>query len=571
MSAWGPSLRLSSRELLGQCTAFRGTPNPTLWLCRSIGSGLLMFGALGGAIGDRYGYHWAVAMGSTAVVAGYLLMSVITAAWALFPAYTLVGVGSGTMFAGALSQAVITGKAWALGIVSLAMSLSLSITNTLQQGIANELCYVETDEAGRVQGDPACWRTAVVVYAIAVAAAGALGCPLMVRPVALRVVALFDACCSGGAVPPAQGYASVDEEAARGAAPDGAPAPASGLAATSQATAPDESALEAGSGGALVEMSGPVGAAADAAQDPSTPLTEGGEDDARSQCSSTYGSLGGRVEEGAVLGMPVPTQSQTAGEADVEAEAFSYIHRPVKWRQAAQVCREPYFLVLALAYAMGMGTGVYVVTALPDMYGDVVSPCVQAPEAAPCVRDEVPVYDGALSLAVTLSLFAVFNGVCNVAAPQLAQRWHEAGRLRLHHCVAGNLIVAAILLGASAALSLGVGSMSPNIGATSKGLQGMGAALLALQGATFGISLSVLPQAALDAFGAPNYGTIFGLLQLGGIVYFISLPPLARAVADASHGWGYNHAGVAVATLFTGVLLAVSSPRSARWAAGAAE
>ena len=68
--------------------------------------------------------------GGIAIVAGYTGMSFAGAEShaLLMLCYAVVGLGSGCTFLAALSSAINTGQAWAVALVSLCMSLSISFT-----------------------------------------------------------------------------------------------------------------------------------------------------------------------------------------------------------------------------------------------------------------------------------------------------------------------------------------------------------------------------------------------------------------------------------------------------------
>ena len=62
-------------------------------------------------------------------MAGYLAMSYVSAVPGLLMACNgLVGLGSGCTFLAALSTAINTKKSWAVAVVSLCMSMSISFT-----------------------------------------------------------------------------------------------------------------------------------------------------------------------------------------------------------------------------------------------------------------------------------------------------------------------------------------------------------------------------------------------------------------------------------------------------------
>ena len=81
---------------------------------------------------DAYGTAAATAAGGIAVVGGYIGMSYSGDLPPLLVlCYALVGLGSGCTFLASLSTAINTTKAWAVALVSLCMSLSISFTVSL--------------------------------------------------------------------------------------------------------------------------------------------------------------------------------------------------------------------------------------------------------------------------------------------------------------------------------------------------------------------------------------------------------------------------------------------------------
>lgn len=94
----------------------------------AIGTAGLFISLPAGMLADRYGTAITTLAGALSICAGYMVMSVAKSSFILCLAYAFVGVGSGSTFLAALQTAISVGNSFGIGLVSLCMSMSITLT-----------------------------------------------------------------------------------------------------------------------------------------------------------------------------------------------------------------------------------------------------------------------------------------------------------------------------------------------------------------------------------------------------------------------------------------------------------
>ena len=113
----------------GEIQAATGTTNIFISTMTGLGVAGLFVSLPAGVLSDSYGTPIAAVVGGTAIVGGYFAMSFVgETPMLLLVSNAVVGLGSGCTFLAALSTAISTRMSWAIALVSLCMSLSISFT-----------------------------------------------------------------------------------------------------------------------------------------------------------------------------------------------------------------------------------------------------------------------------------------------------------------------------------------------------------------------------------------------------------------------------------------------------------
>lgn len=116
-------------SIAGEIQAATGTTNIFISTMTGLGVAGLFISLPAGVLSDSYGTPIAAVVGGTAIVGGYFAMSFVgETPMLLLVSNAVVGLGSGCTFLAALSTAISTRKSWAIALVSLCMSLSISFT-----------------------------------------------------------------------------------------------------------------------------------------------------------------------------------------------------------------------------------------------------------------------------------------------------------------------------------------------------------------------------------------------------------------------------------------------------------
>lgn len=187
---------------------------------------------------------------------------------------------------------------------------------------------------------------------------------------------------------------------------------------------------------------------------------------------------------------------------------------------SCQIFRKPYFWSLFLSNMVGLGSGVYLVTAFGPIWNAFVGDQSQP-----------------LSLSTIILLFSLMNAGANVASSVLAGFLSSRGYMRLNVFVAWCLLLQAAVFAVMAFLDIHQGSDTK-----SHGIRFLYAFLIAFGGVGYGVYLTMYPMALGDAYGHANFGSFLSFMQFGAAAFSLLLPPLATAITSAANEkWFPSH------------------------------
>lgn len=136
-------------------------------LLAGLGVSGLWFTLPAGIVADKFGPAITAFIGGIILCGGYLSFSFASNKGLLVVSYLFVGVGSGSTFLSALRTSISLGRTVGISMVSVAMSLSITLTVQVKTLLSNAVCD-DTKHAD-------CWRQFCRYYAVIIAIIVAIG------------------------------------------------------------------------------------------------------------------------------------------------------------------------------------------------------------------------------------------------------------------------------------------------------------------------------------------------------------------------------------------------------------